>query len=141
MLFRDNTRQTELIKATFLEFKSTHEILEFHVPKRIYLIFDTLNINWNCDLLLESSDELNDLSIIGKYFSRQTSKYKFKKKEVWTERVIFRGNKFDLNWALGGNRYINFHATEVETVDTEEPWSKNGNGCMIYEARKMIMSH
>jgi hypothetical protein len=89
MQLKSVNQEADLINGTLIEYKLSYEILENEVPQRYYLIFDTLNINWDFQTLMEANDDLMDLTIINKYFSRENLNYKIRNKVSWHDRVIF----------------------------------------------------
>lgn len=131
----------ELIRSRNFEFRQSWEIKESEVPKNIFVLFDQLDITWDEEFFFESREEIMDLALINKYFTRVNTQFKVKKKESWTERLIFRGNSFSLKWKLGGNRDIKFIAQNVDTENTGEPWSKRGKGVMLYKADNLRVVH
>jgi len=114
---------------------------ENKLPRRFLLKFDTIDLFYNCDLLLSASEDINDLSLISKYFKRQNVNYKVQKKASFTEALDFVGNKLIIDWYLGGRRYLKFVATDIDSVDCGIPWSNKKDGAMHYTFSTISVSH
>lgn len=123
-----------LISAKNLEYKMLFETKDTEHPKSFFVIFDTLDFYWNLEILLELNDDVMDLVLINKHFNWDNLRFKVSNKIAWVDRIIFRGNLFNLKYNLGGRRELKFTATNVETIDTFKPWNKQGKGCMLYVA-------
>ena len=138
MYFSDVSLLSEKLKQNYLQAKnliykdSRVERYEDHIPRIIHIKFDTIDLFYNCDLLLSASKDINDLVLISKYFKRQNVNYKISRKMQWIESVQFWGNKFIVDWFLGGRRYLKFQVTDIRTMDTRKPWSKLKDSSMHY---------
>lgn len=95
-------------------------------------LFLILHRYYNADVLLSASPDINDLVLISKYFKRQNVMYKIFKKTQWIECVEIFGDKFELDWVLGGRRNLRFKMTDIRTEDTKKPWSKFKENSMHY---------
>jgi len=78
-----------MVFAIGLEYKMHLELDETETPKRFYVIFNKLEINWNLEIMLKANEDVMDLVLINKYFSRDNLKFKVKNKDTWTDRIIF----------------------------------------------------
>ena len=130
-----------MVFAIGLEYKMHLELDETETPKRFYVIFNKLEINWNLEIMLKANEDVMDLVLINKYFSRDNLKFKVKNKDTWTDRIIFWGNDFSFNYNLGGRRFLKFNFQNVDTVETGKSWSRGGKGCMLYIAETFKVHH
>ncbi|CAI2377772.1 unnamed protein product [Moneuplotes crassus] len=111
------------------------------LPRQFYVEFNVLDFFYNCDFLLCTEKDLNDLALISKYFKRQNILYKLKKKHMYTEKLELRGDELIIDWLLGGRRYLKFTAMNIETLDTGKAWSNLSDGSMHYKCSMLTVTH
>lgn len=140
-LMSEKRKQNYLHTKGLIYQESRDNRYEDKLPRKFLLKFDTIDLFYNCDLLLSASKDINDLSLISKYFKRQNVLYKVQKKFSWIESVEFIGNKLIIDWFLGGRRYLKFVATGVNTVETGKAWSKLSEGSMHYTFSTLVVTH
>lgn len=140
-LLSDKLKQNYLQTSNLIYEDSRNDRFETELPRKIKIKFDTIDLFYNCDLLLSAFEDINDLVLISKYFKRQNHKYKIFRKQQWIESVELTGNKFIIDWFLGGRRYLKFLMTDVKTVDMKKAWSKLKEGSMQYFCSTFSVVH
>jgi hypothetical protein len=140
-LLSEKTNENYLKSFGLMYQESRNNNFDDNLPRNFLFKFDKIDLFYNCDLLLSASEDINDLALIWKYFKRQNLKYKVQLKTTWIESFVIKGNIFILDWFLGGKRYLKLKATDINTLNTDEPWSKKGNGSMHYSCSTMTVTH
>ena len=78
MYFSNVSLLTETLKQNYLQTKiliyrdSRVERYEDHISRNIQIKFDNIDLFYNCDILLSTSKDINDLVLISKYFKDRT---------------------------------------------------------------------